>query len=73
LHYAKTLKAWRSRFDASHHQVTQQFDENFTRAWRLYLAGSEAAFLSGALQLFQVVFTRERNNNLAVSRTHLYS
>ena len=73
LHYAKTLEAWLSRFDASHQQVTEQFDENFTRAWRLYLAGSKAAFLSGALQLFQVVFTRERNNNLAASRTHLYS
>ena len=73
LHYAKTLEAWLSRFDASHQQVTEQFDENFTRAWRLYLAGSKAAFLSGALQLFQVVFTRERNNKLAASRAHLYS
>ena len=33
----------------------------------------KAAFLSGALQLFQVVFTRERNNKLAASRAHLYS
>ena len=73
LHYAKTLEAWLSRFDASDQQVTEQFDENFTRAWRLYLAGSKAAFLSGALQLFQVVFTRERNNKLATSRAHLYS
>jgi cyclopropane-fatty-acyl-phospholipid synthase len=38
----------------------------------LYLAGSVAAFSIGALQLFQVVFTREHNNELAPSRAHLY-
>ncbi len=31
-------------------------DERFRRTWRLYLAGSEAAFRTGSLQLFQVLF-----------------
>jgi hypothetical protein len=30
----------------------------FTRAWRLYLAGSEAAFRTGWMQLFQIVLGR---------------
>ena len=32
------------------------FDEKFVRMWRLYLAGSIAAFTTGTLQLFQVLF-----------------
>ena len=39
---------------------------------RLYLAGSIAAFDSGELQLFQLVFSRKHNNELAWSREHLY-
>ncbi len=73
LHYAKTLAHWLARYDASDEQVQTEFGEDFTRAWRLYLAGSQAAFLAGGLQLFQVVFTRERNNELAATRDHLYS
>ena len=73
LHYAKTLAHWLARYDASNEQVQKEFGEDFARAWRLYLAGSQAAFLAGGLQLFQVVFTRERNNELAATRRHLYS
>ena len=73
LHYAKTLAHWLARYDASDEQVQTQLGEDFARAWRLYLAGSQAAFLAGGLQLFQVVFTRERNNELAATRDHLYS
>ena len=73
LHYAKTLAHWLARYDASEDQVQKEFGEDFARAWRLYLAGSQAAFLAGGLQLFQVVFTRERNNELAATRRHLYS
>ena len=72
LHYAQTLAHWLARYDAAHDQVQSQFGEDFARAWRLYLAGSQAAFLAGGLQLFQVVFTRERNNDLLSSREHLY-
>ena len=41
-------------------------------AWRLYLAGSVAAFETGDLQLFQVVFARPDLNDLARTRAHLY-
>lgn len=72
LHYALTLDEWLKRFDEHYETVVTQFDEEFARAWRLYLAGSQAAFLAGGLQLFQVLFTRERNNELPFSRGHLY-
>ncbi len=73
LHYARTLQQWLTRYDDSYDEVLNQFDDEFGRAWRLYLAGSQAAFLIGALQLFQVLFTRERNNALPWSRQHLYT
>ena len=72
LHYAQTLAHWLARYDAVRDQVRDQFDEDFARAWQLYLAGSQAVFLAGRLQLFQVLFTRERNNDLPSSREHLY-
>jgi cyclopropane-fatty-acyl-phospholipid synthase len=57
LHYARTLEHWADRYARSRDQVRAMFDERFARAWELYLAGSRAAFVSGSLQLFQVVFT----------------
>jgi cyclopropane-fatty-acyl-phospholipid synthase len=72
LHYEKTLSAWLSRYETAHEQVENMFDEHFLRAWRLYLAGSILAFHIGELQLFQVVFTRKRNNDIPWNREHLY-
>jgi cyclopropane-fatty-acyl-phospholipid synthase len=57
LHYARTLAHWSRRFAQAAGQVGARYGEEFRRAWELYLAGSEAAFASGSLQLFQVVFT----------------
>jgi cyclopropane-fatty-acyl-phospholipid synthase len=68
LHYAKTLEHWRCRFEASVGVVRQMFDEAFVRAWRLYLAGSEAAFTAGSMQLFQIVFARGATNRIPWTR-----
>jgi len=73
LHYAKTLEHWLDRFEKSRRQVMEMYDERFVRAWRLYLAGSQAAFLSGALQLFQVVFAGSRCRPIYWTRTPLYA
>jgi cyclopropane-fatty-acyl-phospholipid synthase len=56
LHYARTLAHWSRRFDAVTDQVRATYGEPFRRAWELYLAGSEASFATGWLELFQVVF-----------------
>ncbi len=44
MHYAKTLEHWLERFEKSRQQVMAMYDSKFVRAWRLYLAGSLAAF-----------------------------
>jgi cyclopropane-fatty-acyl-phospholipid synthase len=72
LHYAETLRHWRTRFDAAAEQVARLVDPPFARAWRLYLAGSEAAFRAGSLQLFQVVFAPDASNRVALTRETLY-
>jgi cyclopropane-fatty-acyl-phospholipid synthase len=56
LHYARTLGHWRARFKNAEEQVRAQYGASFQRAWELYLAGSQAAFTTGWMQLFQVVF-----------------
>jgi cyclopropane-fatty-acyl-phospholipid synthase len=72
LHYAVTLDHWLKRFQNQETAVERMFDKFFVRAWRLYLAGSKAAFTTGSLQLFQVLFARGSVNDLPWSRTHLY-
>ena len=68
LHYAKTLEHWRRRFNGAARLVETMFDERFVRAWGLYLAGSQASFTTGWLQLFQVLFARGANNALPWTR-----
>lgn len=71
-HYAKTLHHWLTRFEAAGDEVRARYDERFLRTWRLYLAGSEAAFIGGDLQVFQVVFTRPYVNDIPLTRAYLY-
>ena len=73
LHYALTLEAWLKNFEQHADRIEKMMDPQFVRCWRLYLAGSRAAFISGRLQLFQVLFTREENNEIAWSRAHQYT
>jgi cyclopropane-fatty-acyl-phospholipid synthase len=68
LHYARTLEHWRQRFEDASDQVQEMFDEPFVRAWRLYLAGSQVAFTTGYMQLFQVVFARGSSNRIPWTR-----
>jgi cyclopropane-fatty-acyl-phospholipid synthase len=70
-HYARTLAHWRGRFEAAAGTVARMFDDRFLRAWRLYLAGSQASFETGHLQLYQVLFTRDGNDRMPWTRARL--
>jgi cyclopropane-fatty-acyl-phospholipid synthase len=72
LHYAKTLEWWLQRYEENVEAVSAMFDETFVRAWRLYLAGSIAAFVLGRLQLFQVLYARTGAKNVPWTRAHVY-
>ena len=68
LHYAKTLEHWRQRFTEASDQIRRDCDETFIRAWQLYLAGSQASFMAGSMQLFQIVFARSGSNAIPWTR-----
>lgn len=71
-HYARTCADWLTRFTARENDVARMFDEAFVRMWRFYLASSVAAFRSGHLQLFQVLFARPTSNVLPLTRDDIY-
>jgi cyclopropane-fatty-acyl-phospholipid synthase len=72
LHYAETLAHWLARFERSADTVRGMYDETFVRTWRMYLASSYSAFMTGSLQLFQVLFAPAPSNELPRTRAPLY-
>jgi len=72
LHYAHTAREWKLRFRAAEEEVRRMLGERFTRSWGLYLAGTEAAFTAGSLQLFQITLSRSGENALPWTRAGLY-
>jgi len=72
LHYARTLADWHRRFDEHAEGVRSKYGDAFKRAWELYLAGSQAAFTTGWMQLFQVVFAPYETAPPYWSRSDVY-
>ncbi|WP_024520638.1 cyclopropane-fatty-acyl-phospholipid synthase family protein [Bradyrhizobium sp. Tv2a-2] len=59
--YAKTLATWRDNFRAAWPNLKPLgFDDRFRRLWEYYLAYCEAGFLSGNIDVRQVVFAKQR-------------
>lgn len=72
LHYAKTLEHWLARFEQHAAQIHVMFDEQFVRAWRYYLSASLASFRTDSLELFQILITRQGNNQVPWTRADWY-
>jgi cyclopropane-fatty-acyl-phospholipid synthase len=60
LHYAETLRHWRSRFLANREQIKRMagYDDRFCRMWEFYLAGCEIAFRYMNQMVFQIQLAR---------------
>jgi cyclopropane-fatty-acyl-phospholipid synthase len=59
--YAKTLAGWRNSFRAPWPNLMPLgFDDRFRRLWEYYLAYCEAGFLSGNIDVRQVVFAKSK-------------
>jgi cyclopropane-fatty-acyl-phospholipid synthase len=57
--YAKTLATWRNNFREAWPNLTPLgFDDRFRRLWEYYLSYCEAGFLSGNIDVRQVVFAK---------------
>ncbi|MEE2048511.1 class I SAM-dependent methyltransferase, partial [Nocardiopsis tropica] len=59
--YADTLRVWRESFDGAADRVRELgFDDTFRRMWFFYLAYCEAGFLSGIIDVEQIIMERAR-------------
>ena len=54
MHYAKTIRHWRTRFQANRQTVSRLYDERFCKMWEFYLAASEVSFRYLGLTVFQI-------------------
>lgn len=62
LHYAKTLRDWRSRFEVNLDRARQLYDDRFCRMWRFYLVTSELAFQLNDHVVFQVQLAKKQDS-----------
>ena len=67
-HYNKTLLHWNKNFQGHRGEVVEMFGEEFARMWELYLCSCAATFKSGIIDLHQILFTNDVNNDLPMTR-----
>ena len=66
-HYARTLRDWHDRFNASTSQLESLgYDQSFRRLWQFYFAYCEAGFSERAIGVNQVLMAKPQNK-----RAHL--
>lgn len=71
-HYARTLRDWRTRFEAAAPEIEATHGARFIRMWRYYLAACEAGFEAGRLCVFQLQLAR-RQDAVPGARDYLYT
>lgn len=71
-HYARTLSAWRQRFEASREAIRRQFDDRFLRMWRYYLVLSEIGFRELGMVVHHYQLARDQRQ-LPRSRAYMYA
>ncbi|MGZ3726355.1 MAG: class I SAM-dependent methyltransferase [Pseudobdellovibrio sp.] len=72
LHYAKTLKQWRSRFAAHKEKVEKKHGEKFYRMWEFYLTISELSFEYLDNMVFHLQMALDPKT-VPTTRNYLYS
>ena len=71
LHYAETLKEWRSRIKKQWNELAALYDERFCRMWEFYLAGAEMGFRHEGLVVYQVQLIKDVGA-LPLTRDYIY-
>lgn len=67
-HYNKTLLCWNKNFQKHREEFVKLFDERFARMWELYLCACAATFMNGIIDLHQIIFTNDVNNELPMTK-----
>jgi len=71
-HYELTAAEWLARYRKNRRLISEQIPEETARAFEFYLAGTVAAFRCAWMCLYQVVFTRAKNDAIPWTRADLY-
>ena len=67
-----SVTMWRARFLAHWDKVVELRSETFARMWDFYLAGSEAAFRTGDMMVFQMQLAK-RIDKVPLTRDYITS
>lgn len=70
LHYAETLLAWQTRFEANRARAAALLGERFCRMWEFYLIISELSFRYGKHMVFQIQLCK-RVDALPIQRDYM--
>ncbi len=70
LHYAETIRHWRTRFAAARARWAEENGERFCRMWEFYLSGAEVSFRHGGHMNFQLQLTK-RKDVLPITRGYI--
>ena len=55
-------------FQDHRQEVVEMFDERFARMWELYLCACAATFMNGIIDLHQIIFTNDINNEIPMTK-----
>lgn len=72
MHYAKTIDRWYDNYLAHWDLVEEKYGRRFARMWELYLKGCASNFRVTGLNIYQLLFTKGLNNDLALTFEHIY-
>eukprot|EP01083_Nonionella_stella_P032059 87736_1 len=64
LHYAKTLQIWFNNLVQNEKEIIREFDERTYRAFKYYLAWSQAMYQTQTLHVIQATFVKTLPDNL---------
>ena len=71
LHYARTLRAWRDRFEAAEDKLRKMYDDTFIRMFRYYLTACIVGFEDQHQAVYQLQLAKTRDA-VPLTRDYLY-
>ncbi|WP_299153516.1 cyclopropane-fatty-acyl-phospholipid synthase family protein [uncultured Tateyamaria sp.] len=72
LHYARTIRQWRNRFDENIHEISSMYDDRFVRMFRYYLTVCILAFEHQMQAVYHLQLAHKRTA-VPLTRDYIYA